>query len=82
MEEISKPNFGECEGELVRLFYHKPLPMRLDRWLVTQRTEQSRARIQKFIDAVDDDGSGNIEFPEFLAIINGASNQELEGGVN
>jgi 23S rRNA pseudouridine1911/1915/1917 synthase len=25
--------------------------MRLDRWLVSQRTEQSRARIQKFIDA-------------------------------
>ena len=25
--------------------------MRLDRWLVSQRTEQTRARIQKFIDA-------------------------------
>ncbi|MFM7393682.1 MAG: RluA family pseudouridine synthase, partial [Cyanobium sp.] len=28
-----------------------PLPMRLDRWLVAQRPEQSRARIQKLIDA-------------------------------
>jgi 23S rRNA pseudouridine1911/1915/1917 synthase len=43
--------FGEGEGELVTLIYPKPLPMRLDRWLVAQRPEQSRARIQKFIDA-------------------------------
>lgn len=44
-------SFGEGEGELVTLHYPKPLPMRLDRWLVSQRAEQSRARIQKFIDA-------------------------------
>jgi 23S rRNA pseudouridine1911/1915/1917 synthase len=43
--------FGEGEGELLTLLYPKPLPMRLDRWLVAQRPEQSRARIQKFIDA-------------------------------
>ncbi len=43
--------FGEGEGELVTLRYPKPLPMRLDRWLVAQRPEQSRARIQKFIEA-------------------------------
>ena len=43
--------FGEGEGTLVTLTYPKALPMRLDRWLVSQRTEQSRARIQKFIDA-------------------------------
>ena len=43
--------FGEGEGQLLRLTYPKPLPMRLDRWLVSQRPEQSRARIQKFIDA-------------------------------
>jgi 23S rRNA pseudouridine1911/1915/1917 synthase len=43
--------FGEGEGELHALTYPKPLPMRLDRWLVAQRPEQSRARIQKFIDA-------------------------------
>ena len=42
---------GEGEGELLTLTYPKPLPMRLDRWLVAQRPEQSRARIQKFIDA-------------------------------
>jgi len=44
-------NFGEGEGELLTLHYPRPLPMRLDRWLVAQRPEQSRARIQKFIDA-------------------------------
>jgi 23S rRNA pseudouridine1911/1915/1917 synthase len=43
--------FGEGDGELLTLHYPKPLPMRLDRWLVAQRPEQSRARIQKFIDA-------------------------------
>ena len=43
--------FGEGEGELLTLTYPKPLPMRLDRWLVAQRPEQSRARIQKFIEA-------------------------------
>lgn len=42
-------SFGEGKGELLRLQYLKPLPMRLDRWLVSQRSEQSRARIQKFI---------------------------------
>tara|TARA_B100000029_G_scaffold393189_1_gene390461 strand:+ start:402 stop:1364 length:963 start_codon:yes stop_codon:yes gene_type:complete len=50
MEKLTK-GFGEGEGELVKLSYLKPLPMRLDRWLTTQRAEQSRARIQKFIDA-------------------------------
>ena len=50
-EEVFTNTFGEGEGELVSLTYPKPLPMRLDRWLVSQRTEQSRARIQKFIDA-------------------------------
>jgi ribosome biogenesis GTPase A len=50
-EEVFTHTFGEGEGELVTLTYPKPLPMRLDRWLVSQRTEQSRARIQKFIDA-------------------------------
>ncbi len=45
------PSFGEGKGELLLLKYTKPLPMRLDRWLVTQRPDQSRARIQKFIDA-------------------------------
>ena len=50
-EETFTNGFGEGEGELVSLTYPKPLPMRLDRWLVSQRSEQSRARIQKFIDA-------------------------------
>jgi 23S rRNA pseudouridine1911/1915/1917 synthase len=47
----NKLGFGQGEGELLTLTYPKPLPMRLDRWLVSQRPEQSRARIQKFIDA-------------------------------
>jgi 23S rRNA pseudouridine1911/1915/1917 synthase len=38
-------------GETLILHYPRPLPMRLDRWLVSQRPEQSRARIQKLIDA-------------------------------
>ena len=50
-EETFSASFGEGEGELLTLTYPKPLPMRLDRWLVSQRSEQSRARIQKFIDA-------------------------------
>ncbi|GCE64924.1 RluA family pseudouridine synthase [cyanobiont of Ornithocercus magnificus] len=44
-------SFGQGEGELVILRYPKPLPMRLDRWLTSQRQEQSRARIQKLISA-------------------------------
>jgi 23S rRNA pseudouridine1911/1915/1917 synthase len=47
----AKTGFGEGEGELLTLTYPRPLPMRLDRWLVAQRPEQSRSRIQKFIDA-------------------------------
>jgi 23S rRNA pseudouridine1911/1915/1917 synthase len=48
---MTEAAFGEGEGELLTLTYPKPLPMRLDRWLVAQRPEQSRSRIQKFIDA-------------------------------
>ena len=51
MTEAIAEAFGEGEGKLVKLSYQKPLPMRLDRWLASQRSEQSRARIQKFIDA-------------------------------
>lgn len=51
MEENLKYLFGEGEGKLISLRYKKELPMRLDRWLVNQRPEQSRARIQKFITA-------------------------------
>ena len=43
------PGFCQGIGKLVTLHYRKPLPMRLDRWLVEQREEQSRARIQKLI---------------------------------
>jgi 23S rRNA pseudouridine1911/1915/1917 synthase len=49
--DCGESGFGEGEGELLTLTYPRPLPMRLDRWLVAQRPEQSRARIQKFIDA-------------------------------
>tara|TARA_B100000073_G_C23733695_1_gene571583 strand:- start:282 stop:1241 length:960 start_codon:yes stop_codon:yes gene_type:complete len=44
-----KSLFGEGEGELIELKYNFSLPMRLDRWLVGQRTEQSRSSIQTFI---------------------------------
>jgi len=43
--------FGSGDGALIRLVYDRSLPMRLDRWLVAQRPEQSRARIQKLIEA-------------------------------
>jgi 23S rRNA pseudouridine1911/1915/1917 synthase len=49
--DLGAGRFGEGDGELLTLTYPKPLPMRLDRWLVAQRPEQSRSRIQKFIDA-------------------------------
>ncbi|WP_320666484.1 RluA family pseudouridine synthase [Prochlorococcus sp. MIT 1307] len=51
MTEEFTQSFGEGKGQLLKLFYSKSLPMRLDRWLVSQRPEQSRTRIQKFIDA-------------------------------
>ena len=41
--------FGSGAGQLVRLTYDKAHPTRLDRWLVQQRQDQSRARIQKLI---------------------------------
>jgi 23S rRNA pseudouridine1911/1915/1917 synthase len=50
-EDARMEEFGQGEGELIALTYPRLLPMRLDRWLVAQRPEQSRARIQKFIDA-------------------------------
>ena len=50
MRELEeKQIYGEGQGEIIILNYPKPLPMRLDRWLVSQRPEQSRSRIQKFI---------------------------------
>ncbi len=48
--EVQEHSFGEGKGELVILRYSKEFPMRLDRWLVSQRSEQSRSRIQKFIE--------------------------------
>ncbi len=51
MTKTSSQVFGEGVGELLILCYSKPLPMRLDRWLVSQRSEQSRTRIQKFIES-------------------------------
>ena len=51
MDKENKHVFGQGPGELFESEYNKPLPMRLDRWLVSQRAEQSRAHIQKFIEA-------------------------------
>ena len=44
-------SFGVGEGELIEIFYDLPLPMRLDRWLVSKRPEQSRASIQNLINS-------------------------------
>ena len=49
LKKNSQNLFGRGEGKLIIMSYEKPLPMRLDRWLVSVRTEQSRTRIQKFI---------------------------------
>ncbi len=43
--------FGQGEGELIEIKYKFKLPMRLDRWLVSQRPEQSRTSIQNFINS-------------------------------
>ena len=51
MDKEIKHEFGQGPGDLFEGEYKKPLPMRLDRWLVSQRAEQSRAHIQKFIEA-------------------------------
>ncbi|WP_269622267.1 RluA family pseudouridine synthase [Prochlorococcus marinus] len=50
MSEDPTQSFGKGEGELIALHYSKPLPMRLDRWLVSKRPDESRARVQKFIE--------------------------------
>ena len=39
----------------------------------------SRKEIRALIDSVDDDGSGKIEFPEFLRIVNPESKSKIEG---
>ena len=51
MELNNTNSFGIGEGELIEIIYELPLPMRLDRWLVSKRPEQSRARIQHFINS-------------------------------
>ncbi len=51
MELNNQNSFGIGEGELIEIIYEQPLPMRLDRWLVSKRPEQSRARIQHFINS-------------------------------
>ena len=51
MDNEIKQEFGQGQGELFECEYKKALPMRLDRWLVSQRSEQSRAHIQKFIES-------------------------------
>ncbi len=43
--------FGLGEGELIELIYKLDLPMRLDRWLVSERPEQSRSSIQHLINS-------------------------------
>ena len=36
----------------------------------------NREQVQKLVTAVDEDGSGEIEFEEFLSIIKGTSGQD------
>ena len=69
--------FGVGEGELLTLTYPRPLPMRLDRWLVAQRPEQSRSRIQKFIDAKKLDAQKAIT--EEALVESGIIRRKLDG---
>ena len=48
---LENNQFGLGEGELIEITYRYDLPMRLDRWLVNQRPEQSRSSIKNFIEA-------------------------------
>ena len=43
--------FGIGEGELIEMNYKFSLPMRLDRWLASQRPEQSRTSIKNLINS-------------------------------
>ena len=49
MKSNNEYSFGVGEGDLIEIIYELPLPMRLDRWLVSKRPEQSRARVQHLI---------------------------------
>ena len=42
----------------------------------------SRDEVQEMVDAVDEDGSGMIEFPEFLSIIKNSDGSEKMGKIN
>ena len=42
----------------------------------------TREEVQEMIDAVDDDGSGMIEFPEFLGIIKNSDGNEKTAQIN
>ena len=51
MNLINTSLFGEGKGEFIEITYKFSLPMRLDRWLVGQRPEQSRSSIKNFIES-------------------------------
>tara|TARA_Y100000589_G_scaffold195482_1_gene184793 strand:- start:2311 stop:3270 length:960 start_codon:yes stop_codon:yes gene_type:complete len=51
MTQNNNTFFGSGEGELIEITYNLPLPMRLDRWLASQRPEQSRSSIQNMINS-------------------------------
>lgn len=42
----------------------------------------TRDEVQEMVDAVDEDGSGQIEFPEFLSIIKNSDGDEKMGKIN
>jgi len=51
MNSAKEIGFGCGDGELIEVQYKHDLPMRLDRWLVSQRPEQSRSSIQVLINS-------------------------------
>lgn len=44
--------------------------------LIAMGIVDNREQVQKLVTAVDEDGSGEIEFEEFLSIIKGTSGQD------
>ena len=40
----------------------------------------NRDQVQKMVELVDEDGSGEIEFDEFLSIIKGGSSKDEDNG--
>jgi Ca2+-binding EF-hand superfamily protein len=48
--------------------------------LIAMGLVDNRDQVQKLVELVDEDGSGEIEFDEFLSIIKGGSSNDDDNG--